>query len=126
MLPIACTNYYEPEEIAETIADICAPHMPARGYTGDEYNGARRVQAIAEAVDALHDNTPPAVRAQLTHPETFEAVHAVLEWYNCHTENIAFTLAFGDGAAVFDALQTVHMMGQAYAIDAGAEHPRAL
>jgi len=126
MLALACPNYYEPKEIAETIAGICDECAPARGYTMTEYDGRKRLEVIAEMVDALRDDVPPAVRMQLTHIETFGAVAEVLEWNNCHTENIAFSLAFGDADAVLEALRTVHYMGQNHAITAGAKYPTAV
>jgi len=123
MLALACPNYYEPEEIAETITGICDEYAPARGYTMTEHDGRKRLEVIAEMVDALRDDIPPAVRMQLTHIETFTAVSEVLEWDNNHTENIAFALAFGDSSAVLDALLTVHYCGQSYAIGRRAQRP---
>lgn len=122
MLELACPNYYEPDEIAEIIAGICREYAPARGYTMDEYDGRKRLEVIAEMVDALRDDVPTAVRMQLTHIETFTAVSEVLEWDNNHTENMALALAFGDSDAVLDALLTVHSAGQNYAIRRRAQY----
>lgn len=123
MLALACPNYYEPEEIAEIIAGICDEYAPPRGYTMTEYDGRKRLEVIAEMVDALRDDVPQAVRMQLTHIETFTAVFEVLEWNNNHTESIAFSLAFGDSDAVLDALLTIHTAGQNYAIGRRAQRP---
>ena len=125
MLAIECSNYYEPEEIAKTIAGICDKFAP-NGYRMDEYDGRKRLEVIASMVDALRDETPAAMRAQLTHTETFAGVYEVLEWSNCHTENLALQLAFGDSDAVFDALGAVHHMGQCFALYGGLKRPELI
>jgi len=126
MLALACPDYYTPEQIADIIANTCDKFAPAQGYTMNDCNGRARLENIAGMVDALHDDTPPAVRMQLTHIETFTAVYEALEWNNNHTANIAFSLAFGDADAVLEALRTVHYMGQNHAITAGAKYPTAV
>lgn len=114
----AIKYYYTPEEIADKVKEICAGVRPAHGYAGNDYEGARRVSDIAEMLHRLnqHENIDTNLRLQLADHEQFEAVYNILEWDNFHTENIAFALAFGDEWDVLGALQSVHYMGQSFAI----------
>lgn len=119
----AIKYYYTPEEIAEKVKSICAGVGPVHGYTGKQYDGARRVSDIAEMLHRLNDceNVDLNLRLQLADEEQFEAVYNILEWDNYHTENIAFSLAFGDEWATLSALQSIQYMGQSYAIYNGLD-----
>ena len=111
-----------PEEWAEYISYTCMDHCPARGYRMDEYDGRPRLENIAAMVDDLRLNVNHNEALQLANKETFEEIRRILEWDNCHTENAAFGLAFGDSAAIMDALRAVHAMGQGYAIYKKLDH----
>lgn len=112
----AIKYYRTPEQIADIVKESCANIGPRRGYTGNDYDGARRVSDIAKMTNAIRENISEHERLQLADLEQFEAVYNILEWDNFHTENIAFCLAFGDGCYLLDALKTVHVMGQNHAI----------
>ena len=114
----AIKYYYTPEEIAEKVKAICAGVGPVHGYTGKQYDGARRVSDIAEMLHRLNqiENVDINLRLQLADEEQAEAVIEILEADNCHTENLAFSLAFGDEYHTLMALEAVHYMGQSYAI----------
>lgn len=109
---------YTPEEIAENVKEVCSCVGPLRGYTGKQYDGARRVSDIAEMLHRLQqvENININLRLQLADVEQFEQVYKILECDNCHTENLAFSLAFGDEYYTLSALEAVHYMGQSYAI----------
>lgn len=114
------------EEWAQFVGYTCADFCPARGYAMDEYDGRPRLENIAGMVENMKLNVTWNESLQLMNYDLFNEVHSILEWNNCHTENIAFSLAFGDAAAVMDALKTIHYMGQNHAITAGAKYPTAV
>ena len=119
----AIKYYYTPDEIADEVKRICSDIHPCKGYTMSEYDGPRRIENISRMVCALHENIREHEKLQLADEDQFNAVYQILEWDNWHTENIAFSLAFGNESAVFNALQNVHYMGQSYAIYNNLKRP---
>lgn len=120
-------NRYAIEDAARTVIDACAGIGPARGYTGAEYNGRPRLDSIAEMVAALDRVTLDHEFFCASNPDHFDAVLEILSGENYHTEALAFALAKGGHVdAIASALQTVHYMGQSYAIENGLERPEAV
>ena len=111
------------EEWARFVNYTCADFCPPRGYTMNDYNGRARLENIAGMIENMRINVTYSEALQLMNRETFDEVSSILEWDNCHTENIAFSLAFGDADAILEALQTVHCMGQSHAIDNKLSRP---
>lgn len=117
------TRKRTPEEWARFVAYTCEQISPCKGYTMSQYNSFYRLEKIAGMVEALKLNTNYRDELQLMNKDTFDETRSILEWDNYHTENIAFCLAFGDAAAIVEALQTVHYMGQSHAIDNKLSRP---
>lgn len=111
-----------PEEWARFVNYTCRD-IGRNGYNMRDYYGRQRMEDIAQMIEALKLNVTYDETLQLMDREQFDAVYKILEWDNCHTENLAFSLAFGDAAAVFDALRTIHYAGQNYAIDNELKYP---
>lgn len=122
----AIKYYMTPEDIAEKIMDICADIGPARGYRYEELISKPRLQTIAEMAEAIRDGISEHEKLQLADEEQFARVSEVLEWWNCHEANIAFSFLFGDSCAFFDALATVHCLGQEHAIYNKLEYSRGV